>query len=161
MPIRVNIRHLVSRDVRLHGELSVAELDIEHADEVIHLRRPLQYDMEVELLEDAVLARGRLQLTLDCDCVRCLKPVLVKLDLDDWACHLPLGGDDKVAVTNDSVDLTPYVREDILLAFPQHPLCKPDCSGLLPKPSKGRQTTDDIPEKGVSSAWTELDKLKL
>ena len=36
----------------------------------------------------------------------------------------------QVAIENDCVDLTPFVREDILLEFPQHPLCKPDCGGL-------------------------------
>jgi uncharacterized metal-binding protein YceD (DUF177 family) len=44
--------------------------------------------------------------------------------------HLPLEGEDKVPVDNDCVDLTPFVREDILLEFPQHPLCKPDCGGI-------------------------------
>ncbi len=35
-----------------------------------------------------------------------------------------------VPIKNDCVDLTPWVREDILLGFPQHPLCRPDCGGL-------------------------------
>ena len=161
MPIVVNIRHLASRDLHLQGELPVAELDIAQLDEVIQLRQPLEYDLEVERLEDAILARGSLYLNLDCECVRCLKPVKHEIDLPDWACHLPLIGDEKVAVVNDSVDLTPFIREDILLAFPQHPLCKPECGGLPKKPSKGRQTNDQTQKQGVPSAWTELDKLKL
>ena len=44
--------------------------------------------------------------------------------------HLPLEGEEAVSVVNDCVDLTPYVREDILLEFPQHPLCEPECRGL-------------------------------
>ena len=161
MPIAVNIRHLASRDLHLQGELPVAELDIAQLDEVIQLRQPLKYDLEVERLDDAILARGELHLTLDCECVRGLKPVRVDLDLADWACHLPMAGDEKVAVVNDFVDLTPFIREDILLAFPQHPLCKPECGGLPKKPSKGRQTNDQTQKQGVPSAWTELDKLKL
>ena len=46
-------------------------------------------------------------------------------------------GEDRVAVDNDCVDLTPYLREDILLEFPQHPLCKPECRGLK-KTSTGK-----------------------
>jgi uncharacterized metal-binding protein YceD (DUF177 family) len=64
-------------------------------------------------------------------------------------------------INNDCVDLTPYVREDILLAFPQHPLCDPECGGL-PDASAGK--TSDVGGKGkteaVSSAWAELNKLK-
>jgi uncharacterized metal-binding protein YceD (DUF177 family) len=90
-----------------------------------------------------------------------LKAFQYHIDLTDWACHLPLTGEEKVTVVNDCVDLTPCVREDILLAFPQHPLCKRDCGGLPKKTNKAQQTTDKTTEKGVSSAWSELDKLKL
>ena len=56
--------------------------------------------------------------------------------VDPWIADLPLVGEEKVAVDNDCVDLTPYLREDILLAFPQHPLCEPDCRGLPKAPQK-------------------------
>ncbi len=77
--------------------------------------------------------RGQLQLTLECECVRCLRPFQNHLVLKRWACHLPLLGEEKVLVVDDCVDLTPWLREDILLAYPQHPLCEPKCSGLLKK----------------------------
>ena len=65
-------------------------------------------------------------------------------------------------VVNDCVDLTPYVREDILLEFPQHPLCDPECRGL-PKTSigKSRNTSGTGKTEVGSSAWAELNKLKL
>jgi uncharacterized metal-binding protein YceD (DUF177 family) len=75
-----------------------------------------------------------------------------------WSCHIPLEGEDQVAVDNDCVDLTPFLREDMLLEFPQHPVCKPDCAGLKKK-SKARKT--DGQETAKPSVWSELDKLKL
>jgi uncharacterized metal-binding protein YceD (DUF177 family) len=45
----------------------------------------------------------------------------------------------------------------MLLEFPQHPLCKPDCGGL--KKSQARKTGGK--DKSESAAWAELDKLKL
>ena len=162
MPIAVNIRHLASRDLHLQGELPVAELDIVQVDEVIQLRQPLKYDLEVERLEDAILAQGRLHLTLNCECVRCLKPFEFQLALEKWAQFLPLAGEEKVSVVNDCVDLTPFIREDILLEFPQHPLCKTDCSGL-PKRliGKVKRPSGTGQAKAQSSAWAALDKLKL
>jgi uncharacterized metal-binding protein YceD (DUF177 family) len=56
------------------------------------------------------------------------------------------------------VNLTPYIREDILLALPQHPLCEPECGGL--KPPASLKDPGEMSEK-ASSAWSELDKLKL
>ena len=130
MPLIVNLRHVEEHNVVLRGELPVDELDIDARDEMIRVARPLRYDIEVQKLGRGFLVRGSLQLTLECQCVRCLKPFTRKLELKPWTCHLPLEGEERVAVVDDCADLTPFVREDMLLEFPQHPLCKPDCGGL-------------------------------
>lgn len=159
MPLLFNIRHLEDRDLHLKGELPIAELDIDTHDEVIHLAQPVSYDLRMEKLDKGILVQGSLRLPLACECVRCLKPFQQPLALEDWTCHLPLEGEEKVEVTNDVVDLTPYVREDILLAFPQHPLCEPECRGLANP--KDLEPGGDSEPKLSSSAWAELDKLKL
>src|SRR5207248_631238 len=106
--------------VHLEGELPVEELNLDTRDELIQAREPLRYDFEVQKLEgNSLLAQGSLQLTLECQCARCLKSFRCPIKLDQWACHLPLEGEESVSVVNDCVDLTPYVREDILLEFPQ------------------------------------------
>jgi len=161
MPLLINLRHLEKKDLRLKGELPVEELEAE-VDEMIHLSKPLAYDLAVEELDDALLVQGNLCLPLECECVRCLKPFKTNVEFTDWAAHLPLKGEDKVEARGDFVDLTPYIREDILLAFPQHPLCKANCQGL-PKGSaakiKKAGSLGKIEAK--SSPWAKLDKLKL
>lgn len=161
MPLTVNIQHLARHPLELKGELPVEDLDLDIHDEVVQAKEPLKYDLEVEKMENALLVRGSLRIKLDCQCVRCLKPIKWDLDLEDWACHLPLEGEDAVPVVNDSVDLTLPIREDILLGFPQHPVCKPECGGLKgvmrPKPDKTSDADAGLP----SSALAELDKLKL
>jgi uncharacterized protein len=155
--LKVNLRHLDEHEVHLQGELPVTELDLGVNDELVRAEKPLRYDLSVELLHDAVLATGSLVLPLDCECARCLKKFKTELKLTGWAAHLPLEGEDKVAVENDCVDLTPFVREDILLDFPQHPLCRPDCAGLKSKTARQAEAV----EKPASDAWAKLDKLKL
>jgi uncharacterized metal-binding protein YceD (DUF177 family) len=155
MSLKVNLRHLEAHALRLQGELSAEELDLAVRDEMIRTEKPLHYDLEVESLHDALLVQGTLDLTLDCECVRCLKPFAYRIKLEHWTQHLPLEGDEKVSVDNDSVDLTPFVREDILLEFPRHPLCKPDCGGLKKTSEKTRGKQEN------RSAWAELNKLKL
>src|SRR3982751_6209064 len=118
MPLIVNLRHLELQDVPLEGELPVKELDLETRDETIQARQPLKYNLEAQKIEEGLLVQGQLRITLDCECVRCLKPFAYDLKLDHWVCHLALQGEEPVAVVNDCVDLTPYVREDILLEFP-------------------------------------------
>ena len=162
MPLLFNIRHLEHQTVTLRGELPVAELDLGGIDELIQASAPLHHDLVVERYERSILVQGRLGLKLRCECVRCLKGFEYRLAFDSWSCLLPLEGEGKVLVSNDCVDLTPYVREDIVLAFPQHPLCEPECRGLTTaspsgaSPSSGASVTADR-----SSAWAELNKLKL
>lgn len=161
MAMKVNIRHLEAHDVRLTGEVSPEDLDIENVDEVIEVRDPLAYDVEVQLMENGLLATGSLALPLTCRCVRCLKEHVQTLEIPDWTLHLSFEGEEAVPVNNDVVDLTPYAREDILLEFPQHPLCDPECRGL-PGALLG-DATKARPEqaKPDSSTWAELNKLKL
>ena len=160
MSLKINIRHLEERNLSLKGDLEVAALDLDTLDELIHVEKPLVYNLEVQELEDAILAHGTLQLGLRCECARCLKPFKYELLLDNWACHLPLKGEDKVQMINDSIDLTPYIREDIVLSLPQHPLCEPECKGLQ-SPLKNLVPSGLEKEQLPSSAWAELNKLKL
>ena len=160
MSLKFNIRHLEQHNVTLKGELSPAELEIESLDELIHFREPLYYDLELQKLENAVLAQGTLRLVLHCECARCLKPFARPLSLDHWACHLPLKGDEKVDVVYDLVDLTPFIREDIVLSLPQQPLCELECKGLQ-NASKKLGSGGLEKKDSTSSAWAELNKLKL
>ena len=160
MPLVVNLRHLEEHDVTLKGELPVGELDLDSRDEMIRVTQPLRHQLEVQLLDRSLLIRGRLRLTLDCQCVRCLKPFRFELELNPWTRHLPLEGEDRVPRVNDCADLTPYAREDILLEFPRHPLCRPDCPGLERMKTGKAQDTGGKNEM-APSAWAELDKLKL
>jgi uncharacterized protein len=157
MMLSVNLRHVEAHEVRLRGELDAGELDFGIQDEMIRVGRPLRYDLTVEKVHDALLVTGSLQLVLDCQCVRCLKKFEHKILLDHWTCHVPLAGEDKVPVISDCVDLTPFVREDILLEFPPHPLCKPECGGI----NKGKALKTGDRDVATPSAWSELDKLKL
>jgi uncharacterized protein len=161
MPLVVNLRHLEAHNVHLDGELPVEELDIDARDEMIRAVQPLTYNLEVQKVEDGLLVQGRLRLPLECQCVRCLKSFSCNLELSAWTRHLPFQGEESVPIVSDCVDLTPYAREDILLEFPQHPLCEPECRGL-PRSAVGTaKTTSSAGQFGPGSpAWNELDKLK-
>lgn len=155
MPLTINVRQLEDGDQTLAGELPVAELELLLDPEVMCATKPLRYRLEAQSIEPALLVQGSLRLDLECDCVRCLKRFTYRIEIPDWACHLTLEGEDKVATVGDFVDLTPFLREDILLSLPQHPLCKLGCRGM-----KSAVAAAGKPG-GTPSAWTTLDKLKI
>jgi uncharacterized protein len=160
MAPRVNLRQLEQHNVRLEGELAAPELDLEGVDELIRLEEPLRFALEAQALDQGVLVQGSLGVNLACECARCLRPFSHRLELNPWTCLLPLEGEDRAVVVNDYLDLTPYIREDIILEFPQHPLCKPECGGL-PKNTvvKTQKTGGTGQTKENSSAWAALNKL--
>lgn len=160
MSVKCNLRHLERHSLHLQGQVTVAELDIDIKDEAIQLLKPLEYDMTVELLEGGMLAQGRLRLPLQCHCVRCLKAFEQTVELPRWSLHLPLEGEDAVPLEGDCVDLTPFLREDILLEFPQHPLCEQECKGLRRSAVESPARSGSGQIDPGSSAWTELNKLK-
>ena len=160
MPVTLNVRHLEEKSLFLKGELPSDELDLATADELIHLPESCFYDLEAQMIERGILVQGTLRLTLECECARCLKPCRHVLALEQWACHLALEGEEKVGVINDCVDLTPYVRDDIVLAFPQHPLCEPECKGLASSRHDPRNAGPVGEPESPSAAWAELNKLK-
>jgi uncharacterized protein len=160
MPLLVNLRHLEEKDLHLKGKLAAWELQLDAADELVHTRLPLHYDLTAHQAGQNVLLSGQLKMALDCECARCLKPFQFRLQLADWSLHLSLEGPEKVVLKNDTVDLTPYLREDILLEFPQHPLCDAGCAGLpnrLAAASPKAKVSSPTPS---ASAWAELNKLK-
>ncbi|MBO35818.1 MAG: hypothetical protein CMO64_06480 [Verrucomicrobiales bacterium] len=158
MSLILSIEQLKDGDQSLAGELTAEELGLELRDELVTGMAPLSFDLSASQLDDAILVRGRLQLPVDCECARCLRAFTHTMVLDDWALHLPLQGEDAIEPQGDFVDLTPWVREDILLGFPQHPLCAPDCSGL-------RADGATVPEPGTEadpppSPWAQLEEWK-
>ena len=54
MPVLVNLRLLEKHDVRLQGQMSAAELDMESVDELIRVRSPLNYDLEAQKIDNGL-----------------------------------------------------------------------------------------------------------
>ncbi len=159
MSVIINVRRLEDSELDLAGEVPVAQLDLGSVDEMAQISKPVRYDLHAQKMGDQILVRGRVNVTFDCECVRCLKRFENPVEFPEWTCLLPLEGEEKIVVTNDCVDLTPYLREDILLEFPQHPLCESDCAGL-PNASDVTAKKPGVSQAQNASAWSELNKLK-
>lgn len=70
------------------------------------------------------------------ECVRCLDEFIQPLQIDFtelYAFSASSVTDSGLLVPeNGKLDLAPLVREEMLLAVPINPLCRPDCKGLCP-----------------------------
>lgn len=114
-------------------------------------------------------ARARVAL----QCSRCLRP----MDLDVQAhfaeqyyatIHVDTGAeldeaplDAKTVGSDFRVDLVPLLREELILATPQAPLCRPDCRGLCPVCGEDLNVRPHEHEEVVDDRWAELRGLHL
>jgi uncharacterized metal-binding protein YceD (DUF177 family) len=113
----------------------------------------LSYSLFAQFDKDTLLVSGTLSILLELDCVSCLQPFLYPLTVRDFSVQIPAG-------PTDTVDLTTYLREDIVLALPVHPRCDWDGSRVCPGPKIPREVTEEK-EPSRPDAWAALDELNL
>ncbi len=150
---------LPAEGVRIRGRISFAKLDI--AEEA---RFSFPEDLEYDLLlapcgGDNVLLRGQLRAVLAIVCDRCDHPGALILAVDD-VCHTYEDAYGKM------LDLTPDIREDILITFPQKFLCRSDCPGLCAACGQNlNEGSCDCAANAASSSdedpWRDLERLQL
>ena len=164
MPLLLQLESLARGSVSLNGKLPLSDLDMVSLDDLVEPAGPLAYALMAEKKGDSILLEGSLEMQLKCECARCLQPFDHRVTLRNWSCLLPLKGEDSVQINKDTADLTPYLREDTFLAFPQHPLCGSECGGIAKMAEKGENPTHYEPppdEPRDENVWAELDKLNL
>ena len=101
---------------------------------------PVEIDLRVSgSVRDGVRATGAIISRARCACRRCLADVAVDIDarLDAWfrAEREVIPGEDGVWAFSDGageIDLAPAIREEVLLAIPDYPVCESTCEGLCP-----------------------------
>jgi uncharacterized protein len=119
------------------------------------------------------LLRGTLRGELTVACARCLEPAPVPIDApvavsfverDEGAkAEEEEEQDDVVIFEHGVIDVGRPIRDEILLAVPMTPTCRPDCAGICPTCGVNRNLTPCGCEKQPSSAskLSALAKMKL
>jgi uncharacterized protein len=153
--LRIQMRNLPPEGIRIEGELAPAALDIPEEDRTVCLG-PLRVRLHVRPTLGAILADGGVQVRLRRRCDRCL--VYFTEDLGEIAVSHPYP-----AFSAEVLDLTDDLRDDILLAFPERSLCRPDCLGLCPQCGQNLNAGDCGCRQGdgETEAWHVLDRLRL
>ena len=98
-------------------------------------------DVRLESVVEGVLVSGTVSATITGQCARCLETLTDSLEVEltelfaypDTATDGTTDPDEVSRVIDDLVDLEPVIRDTVLLALPQAPLCREDCPGLCPE----------------------------
>jgi uncharacterized metal-binding protein YceD (DUF177 family) len=149
--MKVHLNQIPPEGLHLSGVADPEELDLRAGGDILSAD-PLQYELDLGLSGGGLFATGRLSASLDMRCVSCLQSFRYRIEVPHFAMQTELTG-------GETVDLTPFVREDTLLALPAHPRCDWDGATVCPGPP---QTTEGAGTgETKDDRWSGLDQLKL
>ncbi len=146
--MKIHLKQVPAQGLHLDGDedCPIHELEAEG----IRCAGPLHYDIDVGIAGGALWARGSLSQPVELRCVSCLENFVYEIQVPAFAVHTELHGP-------EVVDLTPSMREDLLLNLPAHPRCNRDGHRVC-KVKQSKTIEQDTKQK---LDWSALDKLKL
>lgn len=146
--MKVHLKQIPPEGLRLEGEEDCPIPEIEGED--IRCLGPMSYNIDIGVSGGALWATGSLDQRVELQCVACLEKFVHDLKVPAFALRTELHGP-------ETVDLTPFIREDLLLNLPPHPRCDRD-GGCICKAAERYAAAEELKRK---SDWSALDKLKL
>jgi uncharacterized protein len=137
------------------------------------LQSPVTVSLDVNRTGNDIFLRGKANVTAMLECARCLDEytLVLEVPVELW-CLVASGTDEKeagverenvieVPVRGKYVDLSDYLRSELLVVVPLKPLCKPDCQGLCPRCGANLNAAGCSCEtEGHDNRWDALKKIK-
>ena len=146
--MKIHLKQIPAQGLHLDGDEVCPINDLEA--EGIRCAGQLHYNIDVGIAGGSLWARGSLLQPVELSCVSCLEHFVHEIEVAGFAVHIELHGP-------ETVDLTPQMREDLLLNLPAHPRCDRDGSRVC----KGKQPETVEQDTKRKLDWSALDRLKL
>jgi uncharacterized metal-binding protein YceD (DUF177 family) len=145
--VKIHLKQIPAQGLHLDGDEDCPINDLER--EGIRCAGQLHYNIDLGVAGGALWARGSLLQPVELSCVSCLEKFVHQIEVPGFAVHIELQGP-------ETVDLTPLMREDLLLNLPVHPRCDRDGK----RACQAKQPDGAAQEMKRKSDWSALDKLK-
>jgi uncharacterized protein len=146
--MKVHLKQIPAQGLHLEGEEDCPIQELES--EEIRCAGRLHYDLDFGVAGGALWANGSLSQPVELRCVLCLENFVHDVRAPAFAVHMELRGP-------ETVDLTPSMREEILLNLPAHPHCDRDGDRVC----QAKQVKTAEQDTKRESDWSALDKLKI
>ena len=146
--MKIHLKQVPAHGLHLDGDEDCPIHDLEA--EGVRCAGPLYYNIDVGIAGGALWARGSLSQPVELRCISCLENFVHDIQVPAFAVHTELHGP-------ETVDLTPFIREDLLLNLPAHPRCDRDGNRVCA--AKQPATVEQDTKRKLD--WSALDKLKL
>ena len=119
-PMKIHVNQVPAEGLREHAAYDPTTMDMDRED--VRLTEPFDVDVFAVKVESELVVTIEVRCPLRLSCARCL---------EEFASVLTTEGLFSYKVQpSDAVDITDDVRQEIILAYPMIPVCRPDCRGL-------------------------------
>jgi len=149
--MKIHLRQIPAEGLHLEDEedCPLPQLNSEEA----RCAGSLRYVLDAGISDGALWVNGELTQPVELQCVRCLEAFPFEIKVKNFAVHTELTGPEEI-------DLTPFMREDLLLNLPAYPHCDREGNRVCPAPvtHRAKDAKDDAKRP---TDWSALDKLKL
>ena len=147
--MKVHLKQIPPEGLHLEGEEDCLIPELES--DGVRCVGPMQYQIDLGVSEGSLWANGSLNQPVELTCVGCLDKFVHDIKVPAFALHTELHGP-------ETVDLGPFMREDILLNLPAHPRCDREGDRVC---KTAADTIAAAAETKRKPDWSALDKLKL
>lgn len=136
----------------LTGEEPGEILELEH-DKFVHSGGPISYNLFAYMAPHELIVKGTLTAPLAMLCGRCAEFFSTIITVSSFLHAYP------IAEGVDKVDITPDIREDILIELPSYPTCPWKGNGVCPNSGVNLDEMKIKEALPRDSAWNILDNL--
>jgi uncharacterized protein len=120
--MKIHVNRVPEEGLRQRAAYDPAALDMGRED--IRLPPSFQVDAVATRTGEELVVQAAIRCPLEYVCARCLEPFP--------AVVAPQALFSYTVQPTDVVDITEDVRQEVILAYPMVPVCRPDCKGLCP-----------------------------
>ena len=169
----ISLQQLDKRPFNFNLEIPVGEVEY---DSKLIQSSPMHVEGVARLLDQSlgeIRLDGKLAVTIDGTCDRCLEPARFHIDTDFDLIYMPaaeqLAGDEEVEAgatevgfyEGNGLELYDALREVVLLALPMRLVCREDCKGICPVCGENRNQSGCACEvKAMDDRWSKLKLLQ-
>jgi DUF177 domain-containing protein len=174
--VKINVAPLLKQPVGAQADYELTESPIDPRGENAGLTEAGATSIDAEIIathtNPGAYLEGDAKATIAEQCSRCLQPIDTPIEThfaEQYYSTIDVAsGDAKDAAPPDSkrigsdfkIDLTPLLREELILATPLAPLCRPDCKGLCEECGRDLNTDPHEHQGAVDERWSNLSKLR-